>query len=536
MTGCRASGAEDVKHALRRELAALPAGKRRDIEVVETGCHGFCAQAPVVEIDPFGIYYGQVKPEDIPEIVAKTLIAGEVVDRLVYRDPITGAAIPKAKDIPFYAKQKRSVLANLGAVDPLSIEDYIRRNGYAALAKALFHRTPNRIINELEASGLRGRGGAGFPTFLKWRLARKEKAEPKYLICNGDEGDPGAFMDRGVMEGNPHAVIEGMTIAAYAIGASQGFVYVRAEYPIAVENLKHAIKESKRRGLLGKNIMDSGFSFDIDLKEGAGAFVCGEETALIASLEGRRGTPHPRPPYPTQEGLWGKPTCINNVETLANIPIIIGGGADTYNSTGSGSSRGTKVFSLAGKVNNTGLVEVPMGITLRELVFDIGGGVTGDKKLKAIQMGGPSGGCVPAEYIDLAVTYDSLSEAGAIMGSGGVIVLDETSCMVDIARYFLKFSAAESCGKCTPCRVGTTRMLEILERIAGGRGSMEDIDLLVTTAKTIKDTSLCGLGQNAPNPVLSTLRYFRDEYVAHIENKKCPLGVCKRQPLRPGRA
>ncbi len=530
MTGCRASGADAVSAALAKEIARLPAAERKNIEVVETGCHGFCAQAPVIEIDPVSIFYGQVKPADVPEIVQKTILNKKPINRLAYKDPATGQPITQAAEVPFYKAQERSVLRNLGRVDPRSLDAYIRTGGYAAAARALIRLTPNGIINELEASGLRGRGGAGFPTFLKWRLARKERSKPKYLICNGDEGDPGAFMDRGVMEGDPHAVIEGMIIAGFAIGASEGYIYVRAEYPIAVEHLTLAIDQARKYGLLGQNILGSGFDFDITVKEGAGAFVCGEETALIASLEGKRGTPRPRPPYPAVAGLWGQPTCINNVETLANVPVIIGRGADVYNDMGSGTSRGTKVFSLAGKLNNTGLVEVPMGITLRELIFDLGGGIIDGKEFKAVQMGGPSGGCIPAEFLDLSVTYDTLSKVGAIMGSGGVIVLDETACMVDIARYFLAFSAAESCGKCTPCRVGTTRMLEILERIAGGNGKIEDIDLLIETAAVVRDTSLCGLGQNAPNPVLSTIRYFRDEYVAHIEHKKCPHGICKRRP------
>ena len=518
MTGCRASGADAVVAAFKKELGALPAGTRDLIELIETGCHGFCAQAPVVEVDPLGSFFGLVKPADAKMIIKKSL-AGTAPETF-------------ARDIPFYRLQARSVLRNLGKIDPRSMEDYVRLGGYAAMARALSRMTANQVISEMENSGLRGRGGAGFPTFLKWRLARKERAKPKYLICNGDEGDPGAFMDRGVMEGDPHAVIEGMVIAAFAIGAAAGYIYVRAEYPLAVEHLSQAINQARHTGLLGENILGTGFSFDITVKEGAGAFVCGEETALIASLEGRRGTPRPRPPYPAQSGLWGQPTCINNVETLANVPIIIGRGAEVYKDFGSGTSRGTKVFSLAGKLNNTGLVEVPMGITLRELVFDLGGGIIDGKAFKAVQMGGPSGGCIPAEFLDLPVTYDSLSKVGSIMGSGGVIVLDETACMVDIARYFLEFSAAESCGKCTPCRVGTTRMLEILERIAGGKGRMEDIDLLIETAGVVRDTALCGLGQNAPNPVLSTIRYFRDEYVAHIEHKKCPLGVCKRRPVR----
>ncbi|MFH1736883.1 MAG: NuoF family protein [Actinomycetota bacterium] len=527
MTGCRARGADRVAESFR-ELINKPGVKDRAV-LVETGCHGFCAQAPVVVIDPTGVFYGEVMPEDVPEIVKKTIVKGEIIDRLVYKDPQTGAAIPLAEDIPFYREQERSVLKNLGEIDPRRIEDYIERNGYSGLVRALTVMSPNSVINELEASGLRGRGGAGFPTFLKWRLTRKEKSSQKYIICNGDEGDPGAFMDRGVMEGDPHAVIEGMVIGGYAIGASQGFIYVRAEYPIAVEHLSIAIDNARAMGLLGKNILGSGFDFDLQIREGAGAFVCGEETALMASIEGKRGTPRSRPPYPSQAGLWGKPTSINNAETFANVPIIIGQGADVYAGHGHGTSRGTKVFSLAGKLNNTGLVEVPMGITLRELVFDLGGGMVSGKAFKAVQMGGPSGGCIPEKYLDLPVTYDSLAKIGAIMGSGGVIALDEDTCMVYIAGYFLEFSAAESCGKCTPCRVGTTRMLEILERIAAGRGSIDDIDKLVETAKTVKDASLCGLGQNAPNPVLSTIQYFRQEYIEHIETKRCPTGVCKRK-------
>ncbi|MFA5867039.1 MAG: NuoF family protein [Actinomycetota bacterium] len=528
MTGCRARGADRVAEAFRK-LMNKPGIRDRAV-LVETGCHGFCAQAPVVVIDPVGIFYIEVRPEDVPEIIKKTVAKGEIIDRLVYKDPQTGEAIPLAKDVPFYREQERVVLRNLGKIDPRRIEDYIEKGGYLGMARALTSLSPNGVINELEASGLRGRGGAGFPTFLKWRLTRKEKSKQKYVICNGDEGDPGAFMDRGVMEGNPHCVIEGMVIGGYAIGASQGFIYVRAEYPIAVEHLSIAIDSARSMGLLGKNILGSGFDFDLFIREGAGAFVCGEETALIASIEGKRGTPRSRPPYPSVAGLWGKPTSINNAETFANVPIIIGQGPHVYAGHGHGTSRGTKVFSLAGKLNNTGLVEVPMGITLRELIFGLGGGMASGKAFKAVQMGGPSGACIPEKYLDRPVTYDSLAEIGAIMGSGGVIVLDEDACMVDIARYFLEFSAAESCGKCTPCRVGTTRMLEILEGIAAGRGHMDDIEKLEAMAKTIKDASLCGLGQNAPNPVLSTIKYFRQEYIEHIETKRCPVGVCKRKP------
>jgi NADH-quinone oxidoreductase subunit F/NADP-reducing hydrogenase subunit HndC len=529
MTGCRARGADQVAERFRK-LMEKPGVKDRAV-LVETGCHGFCAKAPVVEIEPSGIFYGEVTPDDVPEIIEKTVMKGEIIERLNYKDPQTGKSIPMAKDIPFYRGQERVVLRNLGKINPRRIEDYIEKGGYLGMARALKKLSPSGVIDEMEASGLRGRGGAGFPTFLKWRLTRKERSKQKYVICNGDEGDPGAFMDRGVMEGNPHCVIEGMVIGGYAIGASQGFIYVRAEYPIAVEHLSIAIDSAREMGLLGKNILGSGFDFDLEIREGAGAFVCGEETALIASIEGKRGTPRSRPPYPSVAGLWGKPTSINNAETFANVTIILGQGPKVYASHGHGTSRGTKVFSLAGKLNNTGLVEVPMGITLRELIFDLGGGMANNKKFKAIQMGGPSGGCLTEEYLDIPVTYDSLAEIGAIMGSGGVIALDEDTCMVDIARYFLAFSASESCGECTPCRVGTTRMLEILERICGGRGKMDDLDTLEKLAKTIKDASLCGLGQNAPNPILSTLKYFRHEYIEHIETKKCPTGVCKRRPV-----
>jgi NADH-quinone oxidoreductase subunit F len=524
MTGCRAYGSAEIRDAFRAEIKKRKLG--RTVEVVETGCHGFCSKAPAQIIDPLDIFYQQVSPADVPEIIESTIIGSGVVKRLVYTDPATGKPHPTSAQIPFFKAQERMVLRNCGRIDPREINQYIESNGYAALAKALKNMTPDKVIDELEAAGLRGRGGAGFPTFLKWRLAKKERADQKYIICNGDEGDPGAFMDRGVMEGDPHAVIEGMLIGGYAIGASRGYIYVRAEYPIAVEHLKLAIKQAENFGFLGKNILGTGFDFELTVKEGAGAFVCGEETALIASIEGKRGTPSPRPPFPTTAGLWGKPTCINNVETFANVTLIVLDGARVYRDFGTGKSRGTKIFSLAGKVNNTGLVEVPMGLPLRTLIYDIGGGITGNKKLKAVQMGGPSGGTVPVEHLDLPITYDSLAKVGAIMGSGGVIVLDENNCMVDIARYFLEFSAAESCGKCTPCRVGTKRMLETLTRMTKGEAVLDDIPVLSEAAEVIKDAALCGLGQNAPNPVLSTLRYFQEEFAEHIEQGVCRSFVC----------
>lgn len=524
MTGCRAYGSAEIRDAFLDEIKKRKLS--RDIEVVETGCHGFCSKAPALIIDPLDIFYQQVSPADVPEIIDRTILGNGVVKRLIYTDPATGKPHPTSAGIPFFKAQERMVLRNCGRIDPREINQYITSNGYTALAKALKKMTPDKVIDELEAAGLRGRGGAGFPTFLKWQLAKKERADQKYIICNGDEGDPGAFMDRGVMEGDPHAVIEGMLIGGYAIGASRGYIYVRAEYPIAVEHLKLAIDQAKAMGLLGKNILGSGFDFDLTVKEGAGAFVCGEETALIASIEGKRGTPRPRPPFPTTAGLWGKPTCINNVETFANVTLIVLDGARVYRDFGSGKSRGTKIFSLAGKVNNTGLVEVPMGIPMRTLIYDIGGGITGGKRLKAVQMGGPSGGAVPVEHLDLPITYDSLAEVGAIMGSGGVIVLDENNCMVDIARYFLEFSAEESCGKCTPCRVGTKRMLETLTRMTKGEAAADDLPVLAEAALVIKDAALCGLGQNAPNPVLSTLRYFRDEFDEHIKQGVCRSFVC----------
>ncbi|RKY05675.1 NADH-quinone oxidoreductase subunit NuoF [Candidatus Poribacteria bacterium] len=525
MTGCRAYGAGEIMEAFKAEVRDK--GLEEKVEIIPTGCHGFCARAPVVVIDPYDIFYQQLKPEDVPEIVSKTLMKGEVVERLLFRDPRDGKVYVKTSEVPFYREQMKLVLRNCGVIDPTDIRQYIARGGYSALAKVLTSMTPEQVIEEVKASGLRGRGGAGFPTGRKWELTRMAEGEPKYIICNADEGDPGAFMDRAVLEGDPHSVIEGMLIGAYAIGAEEGYIYVRAEYPIAVEHLQIAIKQAEELGLLGENILGTGFSFRIKIKKGAGAFVCGEETALIASIEGRRGMPRPRPPFPAQSGLWGKPTCINNVETWANIPIIIEKGAAEYSKIGTERSKGTKIFALAGKVNNTGLVEVPIGTPLRKVIFDIGGGVPKGRKFKAVQIGGPSGGCIPEEYLDLPIDYESLTQAGAIMGSGGMIVLDDSTCMVDVARYFMDFIQSESCGKCVPCRIGTRRMLEILERITKGEGEEGDIELLEELATVVKDTSLCGLGQTAPNPVLSTIRYFRDEYEAHIKEKLCYACSCE---------
>jgi len=525
MTGCRAYGAEQIRDAFKEEL--VKQGLEDKVEIRETGCHGFCARAPVIVIEPQGIFYQQLTPEDVPDIISQTLKKGEVIERLLYLDPQNGQRITCERDVPFYKGQQKNVLRNCGVIDPTKISHYIARGGYSALEKALFSMEPEIIINEVSESGLRGRGGAGFPTGRKWGFVRSAPGDIKYIVCNGDEGDPGAFMDRAVLEGDPHSVLEGMLIGAYAMGAKLGFFYVRAEYPIAVEHLKIALAQAQEFGLLGENILGSGFDFEIRIKEGAGAFVCGEETALLASIEGKRGMPRPRPPFPAQSGLWGRPTNINNVETYANVSSIILNGADWFASMGTEEGKGTKIFSLAGKINNTGLVEVPIGIPIKEVVFDIGGGIPGGGKFKAVQMGGPSGGCVPEKYLDLPVDYGSLEAIGAIMGSGGMVVMDETTCMVDIARYFLSFTQNESCGKCTPCRLGTKRMLEILTRITEGKGVEGDIELLVELAEEVKDSSLCGLGQTAPNPVLTTIKYFRDEYEEHIRNHRCPAGVCK---------
>ncbi len=525
-TGCTSSGSQQIMEALKAEIAKNDLTE--EVSVVQTGCHGLCALGPIMIIYPDATFYSMVKVEDIPEIVSEHLLKGRVVTRLLYNETVTPAGNVKALiDTDFYKKQHRIALRNCGIINPEVIEEYIGTGGYEALGKVLTEMTPDDVIQCLLDSGLRGRGGGGFPTGLKWKLAKQNDADQKYVCCNADEGDPGAFMDRSVLEGDPHAVLEAMAIAGYAIGASQGYIYVRAEYPIAVERLKIAINQAREMELLGNNIFGSDFSFDIDLRLGAGAFVCGEETALMTSIEGNRGEPRPRPPFPAQKGLFGKPTILNNVETYANIPQIILHGAEWFASMGTEKSKGTKVFALGGKIHNTGLVEIPMGTTLREVIEEIGGGIPNGKKFKAAQTGGPSGGCIPAEHFDIPIDYDNLIAIGSMMGSGGLIVMDEDDCMVDIAKFFLEFTVEESCGKCTPCRVGTKRMLEILTKITKGQATMEDLDKLEELCYYIKENSLCGLGQTAPNPVLSTLRYFRDEYEAHINEKRCPAGVCK---------
>jgi len=525
MTGCRAFGAVELRDAFKAAISE--GGLKEKVDILETGCHGFCARAPVAAIDPYGFFYQQISPKDVPLIVEESILGGKPVEKLLYKDPESAQPLALEKEVPFYREQMKIVLRNCGQIDPTSMEDYVARDGFRAIAKVLSSMTPDDVIEEVTRSGLRGRGGAGFSTGTKWRFARGSKGDTKYVICNADEGDPGAFMDRAVLEGDPHTVIEGMLIAAYAIGAKEGYIYVRAEYPIAVTHVKKAVADARAMGLLGKRILGCDFDFDIRIKEGAGAFVCGEETALIASIEGRRGMPRTRPPFPAVSGLWGKPTNINNVETYANIAPIIHRGADWYASLGTEKSKGTKIFALAGKINNTGLVEVPMGITLERIIFDIGGGIPGGKKFKAAQTGGPSGGCIPASLVNLPIDYDSLTAAGAIMGSGGLVIMDENTCMVDLAKYFLNFTREESCGKCVPCRIGTKRMLETLTRITEGKGELEDLENMKDLASMIKDASLCGLGQTAPNPVLTTLNYFYDEYRAHIEEKRCPAGVCK---------
>jgi len=522
-TGCRALGALDVCDALEREIAAR--GLVQRVRVVRVGCHGLCSGAVAMVIDPQGIFYQGVVPEDAPEIVTTTILGGGVIERLCFVSD--GQPVPRRDDIPFYAHQTRLVLANCGVLDPRSLEDSIAHGGYASAARALSSMSPDDVIHEVTKSGLRGRGGAGFPVDRKWRFARSAPGETKYVVCNADEGDPGAFMDRAVLEGDPHLIIEGMIIGAYAIGAGKGFIYVRAEYPIAIEHTEHALREAREAGLLGANILGTGFDFDIEIRKGAGAFVCGEETSLIASLEGKRGMPRPRPPFPATSGFEENPTNINNVETWANVPRIFEIGADAYSAIGTQGSKGTKIFALAGKVRYTGLVEVPMGATLRQIIYDIGGGIPRGRKLKAAQMGGPSGGCVPVRYLDLPIDYDSVKDVGAIMGSGGLIAMDEATCMVDMARFFAEFVHKESCGKCVPCRIGTKQMLDILTRITNGDGELADIDKLEKLGETIGKASLCGLGQTAPNPVLSTIRYFRDEYVAHIVEKRCPANSCE---------
>jgi len=525
-TGCHSSGSDKLFENFESELKN--AGLSDEVKVIMTGCFGLCALGPVVVIYPEGAFYSQVKVEDVKEIVQEHLLKGRLVTRLLYTETVAEDTILSLDNTDFYRKQKRVALENCGIIDPENINEYIAYDGYQALGKVLTEMTPADVIKTISASGLRGRGGGGFPTGKKWEFAANQPAGDKYVCCNADEGDPGAFMDRSVLEGDPHCVIEAMEIAGYAIGSSHGYIYVRAEYPIAVKRLKIAIAQAREEGLLGNNILGTGFNFDIDIRLGAGAFVCGEETALLNSIEGKRGDPRPRPPFPAVKGLFGKPTIINNVETYANITRIIRYGADWFASMGTEKSKGTKVFALGGKINHTGLVEIPMGTTLREIIEEIGGGIPNGKKFKAVQTGGPSGGCIPACHMDVPVDYDNLIAIGSIMGSGGMIVMDEDNCMVDIAKFFLEFTVDESCGKCTPCRVGMRRLLEILEKITSGQGEMEDLDKLESLCYFIKENALCGLGQTAPNPVLSTMRYFRDEYEAHILDKRCPAGVCKK--------
>ena len=524
-TGCTSSGSQQIMEALKAEIEK--AGLQDEVSVVQTGCHGLCALGPIMIVYPDASFYSMVKVEDIPEIVSEHLLKGRVVTRLLYQETVTQTGVKALVDTDFYKKQHRIALRNCGIINPEVIEEYIGTGGYAALGKVLTEMTPDDVIKCLIDSGLRGRGGGGFPTGLKWKLAKQNEADQKYVCCNADEGDPGAFMDRSVLEGDPHAVLEAMAIAGYAIGANQGYIYVRAEYPIAVDRLKIAISQAREMELLGKDIFGTGFDFDIDLRLGAGAFVCGEETALMHSIEGNRGEPKPRPPFPAQKGLFGKPTILNNVETYANIPQIILNGPEWFASMGTEKSKGTKVFALGGKIHNTGLVEIPMGTTLREVIEEIGGGIPNGKKFKAAQTGGPSGGCIPYEHFDIPIDYDNLIAIGSMMGSGGLIVMDEDDCMVDIAKFFLEFTVEESCGKCTPCRVGTKRLLEMLTKITKGQATMEDLDKLEELCYYIKENSACALGQTAPNPVLSTLRYFRDEYEAHVKEKRCPAGVCK---------
>jgi NADH-quinone oxidoreductase subunit F len=524
-TGCRALGSQKLLENL--EGALNGDGKNGKVDVVATGCPGFCEQGPLVTVDPQQIAYMKVAPGDAKSIVDLTLGEGEVIDKLLFQNPLDGEKVTKEPDLPFYNQQTRRVTALSGQIDPCKIEDYLAHGGYAALAKALYDMDPEGIIDEVTRSGLRGRGGAGFPTGIKWKFCRQNESDEKYIICNADEGDPGAFMDRSLLEANPHSIVEGMVIGARAMGATAGFIYARSEYPLAVEHLNLAIEQARELGLLGENILGSGFDFDLHVRLGAGAFVCGEETALMASIEGLPGEPRPRPPFPAQSGLWGKPTNINNVKSWSSIPLIIANGAEWFAEVGTEKSKGTAIFSMVGKINNTGLVEVPMGITLRELIFDVGGGVPGEQEFKAVQIGGPSGGCIPAAHLDAEIDYDSLNELGAIMGSGGLVVTDESTCMVDLARYFMNFVQEESCGQCLPCRWGSRVLLDILTRICDGEGEPEDIARLEELAPMVKTSSLCGLGQTAPNPVLSTLRYFRHEYEAHVNEKRCPAGVCR---------
>lgn len=524
-TGCTSSGSEQIINVLEQEISKN--GLDKEVKVIKTGCFGLCALGPIMIIYPEGSFYSMVKTEDISEIVSEHLLKGRIVKRLLYSETVDDNNVKSLNDTDFYKKQLRIALKNCGVINPENIDEYIALDGYQALGTVLTEKTPTEVIDIIKQSGLRGRGGGGFSTGLKWSFAAANESDQKYVCCNADEGDPGAFMDRSVLEGDPHVLIEAMAIAGYAIGSNQGYVYVRAEYPIAVKRLQIAIDQAREYGLLGSNIFDTDFSFDMELRLGAGAFVCGEETALLTSIEGHRGEPRPRPPFPAVKGLFGKPTILNNVETYANIPQIILKGADWFNTIGTEKSKGTKVFALGGKINNTGLVEVPMGTTLRDIVDEIGGGIPGGKKFKAAQTGGPSGGCIPASLMDIEIDYDNLISIGSMMGSGGLIVMDEDTCMVDIAKFFLEFTVDESCGKCNPCRIGTKRMYEILSQICKGNATMEDVDKLEALCYEVKSGSLCGLGQTAPNPVLSTLKYFRDEYEAHVIDKRCPSGVCK---------
>ncbi|MBP1557950.1 MAG: NADH-quinone oxidoreductase subunit NuoF [Oscillospiraceae bacterium] len=524
-TGCTSSGSLKVIETLEKEIGE--AGLAEEVKVIKSGCFGLCALGPIMVVYPEGAFYANMTPDHVKEVVQEHLLKGRIVKHLLYDETVAEEEIKSLDQTNFYQKQLRVALRNCGVIDPENINEYIAYDGYQALGKVLTEMTPEQVIKVIKDSGLRGRGGAGFPTGLKWSFAAANQADQKYVACNADEGDPGAFMDRSVLEGDPHVLIEAMAIAGYAIGANQGYVYVRAEYPIAVERLKIAIGQAREMGLLGKDILGSGFDFDMELRLGAGAFVCGEETALMTSIMGKRGEPRPRPPFPAVSGIFQKPTVLNNVETYANVPRIILNGAEWFNSMGTEKSKGTKVFALGGKINNTGLVEVPMGTTLREIIEEIGGGIPNGKKFKAAQTGGPSGGCIPASHLDIEIDYDNLLAIGSMMGSGGMIVMDEDNCMVDIAKFFLEFTVEESCGKCTPCRIGTKRLYEILDRITKGQGTMEDIPKMKELCHFIKENSLCGLGQTAPNPVLSTLQYFEDEYIAHIQEKRCPAGVCK---------
>ncbi len=524
-TGCRAAASDSIVESLKQELENK--GLQDDVQVIMTGCFGFCEKGPIVKVSPDNTFYVQVKPEDVTEIVEEHLVKGRQVERLLYKDPEKKEIVADSKNMDFYKKQIRISLRNCGFIDPENLDEYIARDGYMALGKCLTEMKPADVINEIKESGLRGRGGGGFPTGLKWEIASKNDADQKYVVCNADEGDPGAFMDRSILEGDPHAVLEAMAICGYSMGATKGLIYIRAEYPLAIKRLKIAIEQAREYGLLGKNIFGTDFEFDIELRYGAGAFVCGEETSLIHSMEGERGEPTIKPPYPAEKGYLGKPTNVNNVETYANIPVIINKGASWFNKIGTEKSKGTKVFALAGKINNVGLIEVPMGTTLREVIFEIGGGIKDGKKFKAVQTGGPSGGCLTEEHLDTPIDFDNLLAAGSMMGSGGMIVMDEDDCMVSVAKFYLDFTVEESCGKCSPCRIGNKRLYELLDRITQGKGEMEDLQRLRNMSNVIKDTSLCGLGQTSPNPILSTLDNFYDEYVAHVTEKKCFASQCK---------